>query len=122
MKRVASFVAATALIALVATACKQPQPNASNTNSVKAAPTAQAEIKGECGTLVLVKDAIYLQVVSNNSDVGGDRLLEPQDGATENILRDGAEKMNSVCIDADFSLPDPIMVKSAAQIQPFTAK
>jgi hypothetical protein len=125
MKLFASLVAAAALGIV---ACKQPEPVASNANSAGTSPSlatasnATADLKEECGTLVFVKSAIYLQVVTNNSEVGGDRLLEPQDGATENILREGAEKMSAVCIAADFSKPDPILVVSTSRIKPFTNK
>lgn len=97
--------------------------NANTIDKAKVEPTqteqsAQPQV-GECGTLILTKNRIYLQVVSSQSDGNADRLLEPQDGATENILKEKAEKLASVCINADFTKPDPIMVVSVSQIREF---
>jgi hypothetical protein len=116
------FISALSLT-LVSIGCKQ-QSALSASRSLETSPTptqeALADLTTECGTLVFVKGEIYLQIVSGNSETNADRLLEPQDGATTNVLTAKAEKLESVCINADFSKPDPVMITSVSQILPPT--
>ncbi|NBW80791.1 hypothetical protein EBR21_03465 [bacterium] len=67
-------------------------------------PVKKTLITEECGVLMTgASGELLLQVVGQNSDQNGNRVIEPQDGASSNILKDYASSMTEVCIKGDFS-------------------
>jgi hypothetical protein len=75
-------------------------------------------LKELCGTVFARSDSIFLQSVEGNSEDGGDYMLEPQDGATTQVLEDLAYRSGRACITAHFSgASDPVSVKTVASIR-----
>jgi hypothetical protein len=73
---------------------------------------------GTCGTVISKESVLLLQVVSENSEKNADYILEPQDGATTNLLNDIAMRVGRACIKADFSKVDqPVLVKSVSMVR-----
>jgi hypothetical protein len=76
-----------------------------DTQSAKTAPVNASieNSKEECGTVLVSKGKIYLQIVSNNSDKNTMPELKGNDVETNNALQAMAEKLSSACISGDFS-------------------
>ena len=74
--------------------------------------------KEMCGTVIQKLQSIYLQSVSGNSEDNGDYLLEPQDGATLQVLDDLAQRAGNACITARFVVTtQAVLVTSVANIR-----
>ncbi|MEN9825039.1 MAG: hypothetical protein RI953_784 [Pseudomonadota bacterium] len=82
-------------------------------------PVKKTLITEECGVLMTgASGEILLQVVGQNSEQNSNRVIEPQDGASSNILKDYAASMSEVCIKGDFtSKTASVLVNSAAAIR-----
>lgn len=83
--------------------------------SVGSGPEPETE---RCGTVIQKSAQIFLQSVSGNSDENVDYLLEPQDGATTQVLEDLAQRAGNACITARFvASSDSAMVTTVANIR-----
>ena len=81
-------------------------------------PAATVGAKEECGTVMMKSSDIVLQVTSNNSENNVDHVLEPQDGASANVLQEMAIRLANACIKADFSKRgQPVLVKSVSDVR-----
>ncbi|MFZ9521427.1 MAG: hypothetical protein ACO3A4_13215 [Silvanigrellaceae bacterium] len=82
-------------------------------------PVKKTLITEECGVLMTgASGELLLQVVDKNSENNGNRVIEPQDGASSNLLKDYASTMTEVCIKGDFSnAAASVMVTSTAAIR-----
>lgn len=81
-------------------------------------PAATVGAKEECGTVMMKSSEIIFQVTGNNSENNVNHVLEPQDGASANVLQEMAMRLANICIKADFSKPgQPILVKSVSVIR-----
>jgi hypothetical protein len=71
-----------------------------------------------CGTVIQKSAKIYLQSISGNSEENADYLLEPQDGATTQVLEDLAQRAGNACITARFvASSDSVMITTVANIR-----
>jgi hypothetical protein len=67
-------------------------------------PVRRTIITEECGVLSLSPEGkLTLQIAGNNSEGNVNKVLDPQDGATINLLKDYASTMTEVCVKGDFS-------------------
>lgn len=82
-------------------------------------PIKKTLITEQCG--ILMQDPsgkIVLQIANNNSEMNGNRELDAQDGATDNLLKDFAKNMSQVCVKGDFTnATAAVMVKSQSDIR-----
>ncbi|MBM3380872.1 MAG: hypothetical protein FJY29_00310 [Betaproteobacteria bacterium] len=98
-----------------AVACKAQDSDASTS---AAGSQRSAAISEQCGTVMLKGSDIVFQVSGNNSENNLDYVLDPQDGASSNILQDMATKLSQACIKAEFSSAGkPLIIKSASVIR-----
>lgn len=95
-------------------ACK----NKSTDYSVASVDTGTVKDKEMCGTVVQKSESIFLQSVEGKSQINSDYLLEPQDGATTQVLQDLALRAGNACITAQFlTTNDAVLVKTVASIR-----
>ncbi|MEY3900835.1 MAG: hypothetical protein RL189_141 [Pseudomonadota bacterium] len=82
-------------------------------------PVAKTIVTEECGVLMLSPAGkIVLQIAGNNSENNVYRELDPQDGATENLLKQYAASLTEVCVKGDFSASaSAVMIKSQSAIR-----
>lgn len=82
-------------------------------------PVAKTIVTEECGVVMITPAGkIVLQIAGNNSENNVDRELDPQDGATENLLKQYAASLTEVCVKGDFSsATSAVMVKSQSAIR-----
>lgn len=67
-------------------------------------PVKRTIVSEECGVLSLSPEGkITLQLAGNNSEKNVNKVLDPQDGATINLLKEYASNLTEVCIKGDFS-------------------
>ncbi len=101
---------------LLATVACKTQESDSSTAAAGSQPTAA--LQEQCGTVMLKGSDIVFQVSGNNSENNLDFVLEPQDGASTNMLQDMATKLSQACIKAEFtSAGKPVIIKSASVIR-----
>lgn len=100
---------------LTAVACKS---QGSDSSTSAAGSQKSAAVSEQCGTVMFKGSDIVFQVSGNNSENNLDHVLEPQDGASTNILQDMASKLAQACIKAEFNASGkPVMIKSASVIR-----
>ena len=100
-------------VCLLAVACR-----AKESDSETASAGSADSSSGMCGTVISKESVLMLQVVSENSESNADYILDPQDGATTNMLNDIAIRLGRACIKADFSKRgQPVVVKSVSMIR-----
>ncbi|MEN9810900.1 MAG: hypothetical protein RLZZ488_2467 [Pseudomonadota bacterium] len=82
-------------------------------------PVVKTVVTEECGVLMMSPAGkIVLQIAGNNSENNVDRELDPQDGATENLLKQYAASLTEVCVKGDFSASaSAVMIKSQSAIR-----
>lgn len=86
-------------------------------SAIRVSAVADAK-REECGTIFWKQNQIVLQVSGNNSESNADHILEPEDGAVYNVLRDLSMKVAQVCITADFSKTGrPVTVTSVSAVR-----
>lgn len=66
-----------------------------------------------CGLIELRSQVFYIKPESGASA----RIIDPQDGASSNVLKDAIEGKKLVCIRAKWSSKDPVMIASASAIR-----
>ncbi len=91
------------------------QSGSSSQASVESSPERDKEM---CGTVTQKSSSFYLQIGTVSSGENSDYLLEPQDGATTQVLEDLAGRTGNACITARFvASSDSVMVRTVANIR-----
>lgn len=111
--KITSLLPFTALVFL-ALACR----TKGSESSTASAGSDAGVLRELCGTVFSRSDSIFLQSAEGNSEDNGDYVLEPQDGATTQVLEDLAYRSGRACITAQFSSSgDAVLVKTVASIR-----